>query len=213
MKREEFKERFRELYDTSGCTSITQFAKLLEMNRQSVDRYYNGERRPDAPALAQICEKTGVSADWLLARTDVRSPSADIMNAVNTLGLSEDAIKAIMDPDGIGKCKDALSHLLVQEQFLSLLMQYEDYLFLAEIVNNDPGESENERYGVDLENHTVTLPLDSTLDFQRQTIMDTMSSICKDEVLPYATYDPISKTMHYPRREFSQRQKDIEEDS
>lgn len=215
MKREDFKERFRELYDLSGCSSITQFAKMLDMNRQNVDRYYNGERRPDAPALAQICEKTGVSADWLLARTDVRSSSADILNAVNTLGLSEDSIKAIIDPGGIGKYKRALSHLIVQERFKTLLENYEAYLLVADYVNHDPGESEGENvnYDINLENRTVTLPFEYMLDVQLDRIVNTISLICKDEVLPYATYDPISKTMHYPRREFSQRQKDIEEDS
>lgn len=95
MEKTQFNKRFRVLYDLSGCTSITQFAKILGMNRQSVDRYYNNQRIPDAKALAQICEKMNVSADWLLGLSDIRSTSYDVQTCVKTTGLSEKAIEKL----------------------------------------------------------------------------------------------------------------------
>ena len=67
------RERLWELFKLSGAANVTQFAKMLGMNRQSVDRYLNSERNPDAPSIIQICEKMNVSADWILGRSDIRS--------------------------------------------------------------------------------------------------------------------------------------------
>ena len=58
-----FTERFREL---QGDRSNTEFAEFLEISRQTVGFYCNGDRIPDALTLKQIAEKCGVSADWLL---------------------------------------------------------------------------------------------------------------------------------------------------
>lgn len=95
MVKEQFKERFRGLYDLSGCSSIAEFSRRLDMNRQSVDRYYNGERCPDSSALTQICEKMKVSADWLLGLSDVKSSSSDIKDVCEITGLSEKAVEKI----------------------------------------------------------------------------------------------------------------------
>ena len=61
-----FKMRLRKLYKKSGCHSVTQFAEKLGINRQSVDRYFNGDRLPDMAYLYRICKVMDVSADWLI---------------------------------------------------------------------------------------------------------------------------------------------------
>lgn len=92
-----FQERFKVLYKTSGCKSLTQFAKKLGINRQSVELYYNSERCPDARRLSQICEKMNISADWLLGLSDSRILSTDKKSICVTTGLSIGEIQAIAD--------------------------------------------------------------------------------------------------------------------
>lgn len=138
MEKESFKSRFRELYDLSGCPSITQFAKQLDMNRQSVDRYYNGERCPDAPALAQICEKMNVSADWLLGLSDIRTSSADTRAVCEYTGLSEEAINSIKSNGIFHMPVDALSHLIASSDFINLITSYASFLdLLGKMTNLD----------------------------------------------------------------------------
>ncbi len=130
MEKDRFKSRFRKLYELSGCVSITQFAKQLEMNRQSVDRYYNGERCPDAPALAQICEKMDVSADWLLGLSEVRSTSSDINTCVQTMGITEDATKAIINLEL--EQKSAFNRYIQHMEFQQMMKSYSEFIELLE---------------------------------------------------------------------------------
>ena len=131
MEKESFKKRFRELYSVSGCSSITQFSKQLEMKRQSVDRYYNGDRCPDAPALAWICERMGVSADWLLGLSDVREPSTELRAVCEYTGLSEAAINRITNNDDKWPLPvGALSHLIVSSGFGDVIESYSAFLAL-----------------------------------------------------------------------------------
>lgn len=65
-----FQERFNQL---RGDMSITDFAALLSMSRQTVGFYLNGTRIPDVLGLRQISEKCKVSTDWLLGLSDIQS--------------------------------------------------------------------------------------------------------------------------------------------
>lgn len=66
----QFRERFREL---QGDMSNTEFAEFLGMSRQTVGFYCNGDRIPDALAVADIAQKCNVSTDWLLGLSEFRS--------------------------------------------------------------------------------------------------------------------------------------------
>lgn len=131
----DFKNRFRELFDTSGCQYIAQFAKLLGMNRQNVDRYYNGDRTPDLPSIVQICKKMGVSADWLLKLSDVRTTDTNIKNVVDSLGIEEDAALVVAKQSQMHK--EALSSLIIQPEFELLLDSYLDFLVSLTRINTD----------------------------------------------------------------------------
>ncbi len=81
-----FTERFREL---QGEKSNTEFAEFLGLSRQTVGFYCNGDRVPDALTLIKISQKCGVSADWLLGLSDVRSLDGDLKQTCKYTGLSE----------------------------------------------------------------------------------------------------------------------------
>lgn len=60
-----FRDRF-DLLRQERNFSNTEFSKFLDMSRQTVGFYLNGNRVPDALTLIKIAEKCNVSADWLL---------------------------------------------------------------------------------------------------------------------------------------------------
>lgn len=94
MLEESFKDRINILYRDLGI-SASAMARIAGLSSASLNFYLNGERRPDATALAKLCKAFNVSADWLLGLSDVRSISADIQTACKTLGLSETAAQNI----------------------------------------------------------------------------------------------------------------------
>lgn len=183
MDKESFKARFRELYDMSGCSSITQFAKMLDMNRQSVDRYYNGERCPDAPALAQICEKMKISADWLLKLSDVKTTSAEIQNAVTALGITEAAAKKIVDPSVYGSMKDTFSSFIERDEFKDLLNDYKNLLELMKHITSDKRLVEyvsGEDYVIDNDGKvTISSPY-KAISVIQSSMQLTCSYLCED---------------------------------
>ena len=81
-----FRERLRLL---QGDMSVTAFADKLGLSRQTVGFYLNGDRIPDALTLKEIAEKCGVSSDYLIGISDIRSPFAEVHSIVSYTGISE----------------------------------------------------------------------------------------------------------------------------
>lgn len=67
--------RLRELRKKCGWNQ-DELAKRLAVSRQAVGNYETGEREPDIKTINQLCDIFGVTADYLLGRSDV--PTADI---------------------------------------------------------------------------------------------------------------------------------------
>lgn len=86
-----FQERF-ELLRKERNLNNTDFAKFLEMSRQTVGFYLNGNRVPDALTLIKIAEKCNVSADWLLGMTDISTMDANVRQICEFTGLTEDTV-------------------------------------------------------------------------------------------------------------------------
>lgn len=124
-----FADRFREL---QGNRSNTEFAAFLEMSRQTVGFYLNGDRIPDALNLRQICKKCNVSADWLIGLTDTRTLDIKLKAVTRYTGLSEKAIEAIRQLNDFdlkdGKVlyayrKTALNRILEHSSLKSLMVK------------------------------------------------------------------------------------------
>lgn len=95
MKQERIPGFRAKLREMQGDDSNTDFAKKLELTRQTYGFYLNGDRIPDAEKLKQIAEHCHVSADWLLGLSGSKTPKADLRAVCDYTGLSEDAIEAV----------------------------------------------------------------------------------------------------------------------
>lgn len=84
-----FRERLNNLL---GNMSTTEFADKVDVSRQTMGFYLNGERIPDSLTLARICKACCVSSDWLLGLTNDPNPNPC---AVDELGLSPDVVRKI----------------------------------------------------------------------------------------------------------------------
>ena len=77
-----FPTRLRELLAPKGVT-ITALADKLEISRQAVSQYQDGSTQPNLQSLAEIAKYFGVSTDWLLGLTDMRTPNMDVRAIAN----------------------------------------------------------------------------------------------------------------------------------
>ena len=127
-----FRARLQEL---QGDMSIVAFAEELNLSRQTVGFYLNGDRIPDAVTLLQISEKCNVSADWLLGLAKEPCADQDVRGIMEYTGLSEESVnmlhrvantehpKLLVEPCRILNC------LLSNPRFsISLLCQISEYI-------------------------------------------------------------------------------------
>lgn len=88
----EVKDRLIEL---QGHRSAEQFGKDLGVSRQTINYWLKGDRTPSAENIKTICTKDGVSADWLIGLSDIRTTNKEIMAIAEYTGLSENSISAL----------------------------------------------------------------------------------------------------------------------
>lgn len=72
-----------------------ELADKLIIKREMVVYYEKGQRSLKVEQLAMLAKLFGVSTDYLLGFTGVRSADADILAACKTTGLNEEAIKIL----------------------------------------------------------------------------------------------------------------------
>lgn len=147
-----FRDRF-DLLRQERNFSNTEFSKFLDMSRQTVGFYLNGNRVPDALTLIKIAEKCNVSADWLLGLTDIKDADVDISSALQRLGLTDESaymLFGIKNAETEGKVEDIrlLSHtlndLLSCWQLIPFLRMVQTYIRTYQILGvNDIPEEED----------------------------------------------------------------------
>lgn len=87
-----FKDRFNELYRQLSNGSITEFAKKLDLSRQTVGFYLNGDRIPDIQTLLQICTRCKVSSDWLIGLSNESDTRQTVRSVCDYIGLSASTV-------------------------------------------------------------------------------------------------------------------------
>jgi len=99
MPSELFKDRFNILYEESGL-SQEDFGKKFKASKSQVFHWRNGSGEPDTRTLIEISTSCNVSVDWLVGKSNYRSPI--ITEAAHrtddpSLELPEEARKSLED--------------------------------------------------------------------------------------------------------------------
>lgn len=94
MKNESIGTRIGRLRDAKNL-SQEQLAKALDVSREKVKSWENNERQIKAGDITKLADFFSVSADYILGRSDVASPSADVQAVCAFTKLSERSIQAI----------------------------------------------------------------------------------------------------------------------
>lgn len=96
-----FPSRLRKLMEESGDKQ-EDIAAIVNKSRQTVSQYCNGVSEPGYDALTQIAKHYGVSTDYLLGVSDVRSQDTTVQGIVKYTGLSETAVCTLARRNSIG---------------------------------------------------------------------------------------------------------------
>lgn len=72
-----------------------EVANRVGVSRQNVGKWLSGETTPDINTLGKIADAYGVSTDYLLGRTSVKSTDIELKAVCEYIGLSENAVTKI----------------------------------------------------------------------------------------------------------------------
>ena len=86
--KEIFSERLKKIMDREHITQ-TELAKKINVTRQSISLYINGDRNPDISILKSISEVLLISTDYLLGLSDYETQDGDMQEFCKVTGLSE----------------------------------------------------------------------------------------------------------------------------
>ena len=90
-----FPTRLRDLRKEKGV-SQQECADTIGVVKSTLGLWENGDTLPDARSLAQMAEYYGVSADYLLGLSDVKSPDVSIQKMCELTGLSEQTVEELI---------------------------------------------------------------------------------------------------------------------
>ncbi len=200
-----FTERFREL---QGDRSNTEFAEFLEISRQTVGFYCNGDRLPDALMLKQIAKKCHVSTDWLLGLSKVRSPDVNLKWMCEKTGLSESSIENLVAQN---KVKDSNGNRYI-EIINDILQDYGFYYLLIEMygaknmrkqsqkllsivdefLKNGIASGTDKRDLLDSDYFSYLVKLEKDEKYSRFQTIDMFTRLI-DKILPLTDFDSIYK--------------------
>ena len=140
-------QRLRELFDEQK-TSQQEIAEIIGKSRQMVSYYCDGSSTPDWETIVKIAKRFGVSTDYLLGVSDIRTISPDIAMVQKTTGLSENAVMNLhrYSKDELYP-KELISRLLSEESFYRIFFKIDKYLELQKMES-----SETREYNKDLIN-------------------------------------------------------------
>lgn len=154
-QQEIFKERFQklaiEVYDEKKGEKRLEYrwemAKRLDISRNTLTQYYNGNRMPDSRILQQICDKCQVSPDYMLGLVDNPTIDVNIKMIAEYTGLDENAINTLHE---MKKHHTTLNILLNHESGLDILHLIDIYINIDRstpiIRNKETNEDEDVEY-------------------------------------------------------------------
>lgn len=125
-----FAQRLKEIMKEHSVTQ-QQLADELNMTRQAVSLYLNGQALPAVDKLLTIVNYFDISADYLMGRSDVKSTDENIQMICEYTGLSENAIPTLVKLKEKRDSRayiDLLSCIISNADFEYLLGLFEGYI-------------------------------------------------------------------------------------
>lgn len=84
---------------TDNALTQVEFAKKLNCNRQKIADWERGKSTPSADDIILLCEKFGVSADYILGLSETPTNDKDLQFVCEYTGLSETAVATLRELD------------------------------------------------------------------------------------------------------------------
>ena len=149
-----------------GNTPIVKIVEDLGLSRQTISNLINGRYKPDSDNLGKLADYFGVSTDYILGRTDVKSPDPKAQGVCEYLGLTEQAVNFLAE---LSKHRSNLSDFIVKHltPILDDLTDLSDQSAqLLDITASAPSpmSSEYERLMIDAVRYRATLTFNEVLD-------------------------------------------------
>jgi transcriptional regulator with XRE-family HTH domain len=161
--RSDFPKRLRKLLDGTGTTQ-DKLAESVGVTRQSVAQWKDGITKPDVHYLRKIAEFFGVSCDYLIGMTDVRSLETELQAVAKFTWLSEEALSNIIaEKDGRPERIDMLNAILESgdclRQALDFFVRYERayYELYMHRIETDMGEAANNEAPQEISEYELAL--------------------------------------------------------
>lgn len=95
-----FPVRFRELIEKKGAT-LDALAAKFNTTRQTVSNWQNGVTVPDAVSICDIAQYFGVTTDYLLGLTDVKTIETDVRAVAEYIHLSDKAVAMLHESNDL----------------------------------------------------------------------------------------------------------------
>lgn len=136
MDIKKFGQRLKELRgDKSQADIVEMMTKMtgISTTAQTLGRYERGERKPDLEIIEALSTTFGVSADYLLCRTDTKTVDLNIQSFCNYIGCNENVIEQIRklyndiisddDEPNIERDKKAINSILSNNLLSAMLKE------------------------------------------------------------------------------------------
>ena len=128
-----------------------ELADYLGIKREQVAYIERGTRAPKVDQIISIADHYGVSCNYLLGKTDLKTPNIETEAICIKTGLSEDALKrlAALSPDRL----ETLSRIIASESFSTLVSTFDlivsECMFLEGAIEDPDGEKTRHETGLD----------------------------------------------------------------
>ena len=160
MDKRNLSDRYTDLRLEKGL-SQTELAAALDCNKQYISKFEDGSRSLSLAMLEKYADFFGVSTDYLLGRTDVKTINADLAATCNYTGLSEEAIKILIILRRY-KVYNFLSDFLEKADLFNLIIELDKlqansekvFEYLSGKFENNPGLNNSSTSEIfDISNH------------------------------------------------------------
>lgn len=172
----------------------TELAKNINVTRQAISLYANGQSTPDINILCKIAKYFKVSSDYLLGLSDSKSSNINDREVCSTLGLTDESIETL-------KALKNDKHPLSTENYLRAINDFISYSyidgfldFLIQYVYFDKSSSVFETYNKAKQNITEVKSIQYKVRKENQT---RSFKITSDKMFEYIRYMLLDRIKEY----------------